>query len=82
MKYMTDREILDTNINLDNPCLTKEKKEVRDLLYDFRDAFSFRDEIETCLSIKVEIDIMDKIPFFIRPFHAKDEDKAILDKEM
>ena len=32
-KYMTNREILDTYINLDNSCLTKEeKKEVRDLL--------------------------------------------------
>ena len=45
-KYMTDREILDTYINLDNSCLTKEeKKEVRDLLYEYNDAFSLRDEI-------------------------------------
>ena len=35
-----------------------------------------------CPNIKVEIDIMDNSPFFIRPFHAKEEDKAILDKEM
>ena len=41
-----------------------------------------RDEIGTCPNIKVEIDVMDKSPFFIRPFHAKEEDKAILDKEM
>ena len=34
-KYMTDREILDTYINLDNSCLTKvEKRQVRDLLYE------------------------------------------------
>ena len=25
---------------------------------------------------------MDNSPFFIRPFHAKEEDKAIMDKEM
>ena len=32
-KYMTDREILDKYVNLDNSCLTKvEKKEVRELL--------------------------------------------------
>ena len=32
-KYMTDREILDRYINLDNTCLTKaEKKEVKDLV--------------------------------------------------
>ena len=35
-----------------------------------------------CPNIKVEIDITDNSPFFIRPFHAKEEDKAILDKEM
>ena len=35
-----------------------------------------------CPNIKVEIDIMDNSPFFIRPFHAKEEDKAILDKEV
>ena len=35
-----------------------------------------------CTNIKVEIDVTDNGPFFIRPFHAKEEDKAILDKEM
>ena len=46
MKYMTDREILDTYINLDNSCLTKsEKKEVRNLFYEYRDTFSLRDKI-------------------------------------
>ena len=82
-KYMTDREIVDTNINLDNSCLTKaEKKEVRDLLYEYKDAFSLRDEIGTCPNIGVEIDVTDKTPFFIRPFHFKEEDKVSLDKEM
>ena len=41
-----------------------------------------RDEIGTCPNIKVEIDVTDNSPFFIRPFHAKEEDKAIFDKEM
>ena len=30
----------------------------------------------------MEIDVTDNSPFFMRPFHAKEEDKAILDKEM
>ena len=82
-KYMTDREILDKYINLDNSCLTKvEKTQVRDLLYKYKDAFSLRDGIELCLNIKIEIDITDKSLFFIRPFHANEEDKKILDKEM
>ena len=82
-KYMTDREMLDTYINLDNSCLTKEeKKVVRELLYESKDAFSLRDKIGICPNIEVEFDVMDKTPFFIRPFHAKEEDKIILDKEM
>ena len=45
-KYMTDREILDKYINLDNSCLTKIKKtQVRNLLYKYKDAFSLRNEI-------------------------------------
>ena len=55
---------------------------MRELIYDYKDAFSFRDKIGTCPNIKVEIDVMDNSPFFIRQFHAKEEDKAILDKEM
>ena len=82
-KCMTEREILDKYINLDNSCLTKrEKKEVRDLLCEYKDAFSLRDEIGMCPNIEVEIDVPAKTPFFIRSFHAKEEDKVILDKEM
>ena len=61
---MTDTEILDKCINLDDLCLTREeKKEVMDMLYKYRDAFSLRDEIGTCPNIEVEIDITDKSPF-------------------
>ena len=59
-----------------------EKKEVRNLIYEYKDAFSLRDEIGTCPNIEVEIDVTGKSPFFIRPFHAREEDKATLDKEM
>ena len=82
-KHMTDREILDKYINLKDSCLTKwEKQKLRDIIYNYKDAFSLRDKLGTCPNIKVEIDVMDNSPFFIRPFHAKEEDKAILDKEM
>ena len=81
--YMTDREVLDKYVNLDNSCLTKiEKTQVRDFLYKYKDAFSLRDEIGLCPNIEIEIDVTDKSPFFIRPFHANEEDKIILDKEM
>ena len=82
-KHMTDREILDKYINLDKSSLTRrEKKEVRDLLYKYKDAFSLRDEIVTCTNIEVDIDVTDKTPFFIRPFPTKEECKTILHKEM
>ena len=80
---MTDREILDKYTDLDKTCLSKgEKEEVRDLLYKYKDALSLRDEIGTCPSIEVEIDVTEESPFFIIPYHAKEEDKNTLDKEM
>ena len=68
-KYMTDREILEQYINLDNMCLTeKEKEEVMDMLYKYKEAFSLGEEIGTCHNIEVGIDVTDKSPFFIRPY--------------
>ena len=82
-KYIMDREILDKYVNLDNSCLTKiEKTHVRDLLCKYKDTFSLRDKIGLCPNIKIEIDVTDKSPFFIRPFHTNEENKVILDKEI
>ena len=59
--YMSDKEIQGKYIDLENSCLTKwEKKEVRNLIYEYKDAFNLRDEIGTCPSIEVEIDVTDK----------------------
>ena len=61
---MTDGEILEKFIDLENLCLTKEeKKEVMEMLYKYREVFSLRDEIGTCPNIKVEIEVTDKSPF-------------------
>ena len=82
-KCMTDKEILDKYIDLEKSCLTDtEWREVRDILYKYKDAFSLRDEIGICPIIEVEIAVTDKMPFCIRPYHAKEQDKTILDKEM
>ena len=82
-KYMTDQEILDKYRDLDSSCLAKqEKKEVMEMLYKYKEAFSLRDEIGTCPNIEVEIDFMDKTPLFIRPHHVREEDKALINKEM
>ena len=80
---MTDREILEKYINLNNSCLSKKEKiKAMDMLYKYKEAFSLRDEIGPCPNIEAEIDVMDKSPFFIRPYHVRQEDKAFIDKEM
>ena len=82
-RNMTDREILEKYINLEPSCLNKkEQVEVMDLLYKYREAFSLRVKIGTCPNIEVEIEVTDKSPFFIRPYHVRQEDKIIMDKEM
>ena len=82
-RHMTDREILEKYINLNNSCLGKEEKiTVMDMLYKYKEAFSLRGKIGTCPNIEVEIDVTDKSPFFIRPNHIREEDKAFIDKEM
>ena len=55
---------------------------VMDMLFKYKEAVSLRDEIGTCPNIEVEIEVTDKSPFFIRPYHVREEDKAIIDREM
>ena len=82
-RYMTDREILEKYINLDNSCLNEEERiKIMNMLFDYKEAFSLRDEIGTCPNIEVEIDVTDKSPFFVRPYHVREKDKAFIDKEM
>ena len=79
---MTDREILEKHINLDDLCLTEsEKTQVRDMIYEYREAFSLRDKIGTCPNIEIDIYVTGRTSFFIRPYHVKKEDKRILDKD-
>ena len=81
-KYIPNREILDRFIDLDSSCLMKdERKEVMEMLYKYKEVFSPRDETATCPDIEVEIDVMDKSPFLIRPYHVKEEDKTLIDKK-
>ena len=79
----TDREILEKYIDLGVSCLHKEERlKVMDMLYKYKEAFSLRDEIGTCPNIEVEIEVTDKSPFFIRPYHMREEDKVVINKEM
>ena len=59
-------------LDLEKWCFSElEKKEVRHILYRYKDTISLRDEICTCPDIEVEIDITDKSPFLIRPYHPR-----------
>ena len=79
-RTMMDKEILEKYIDLGTSCLNKEEK--LKVLYKYKEAFSPRDEIGTCPNIEVEIEVTDKSPFFIRPYHVREEGKAVIDKEM
>ena len=82
-RNMTDREILEKYTDLKNSCLDKEEKvKAMDMLFKYKEAFSLRDKIGTCPNIEVDIDVTDKSPFFIRPYHVREDDKAIIDREM
>ena len=82
-KYMTDKEILDKYIDLKDSCLDEaERKQVMKMLYEYKDVFSLRDKIGMCPNIEVNIEVMDNSPFFLRPYHVKEEDRAVLDKDM
>ena len=73
---MTDREILEKYIDLEKSCLTeKGKKEEMHMLYRYKETFSLRDEIGTCPNIQVKIDVINKSPFFIRPYHVQNYKK-------
>ena len=65
-RNMSDREILDKYIDIENSCLSdSEKKQVIDMLYEYKDTFILRDEIGTCLNIEVEIDVTYMSPFLL-----------------
>ena len=62
--------------------MRQERKPVMEMLYEYKDVFSLRDEIGMCPNIEVNIEVTDNSPFFIQPYHMKEEDRAVLDKEM
>ena len=72
------KEILDKYVDLEISFLSDSgKKQVMDMSYKYNYAFSLRYEIGTCSNIEIEINITDKSPFFIRPYHVKEKDKYI-----
>ena len=82
-RTMTDEEIINKYVNLEDSDLTeKEKKQLRKVILRYRPAFSLRDEIGVCPHMEVDLELTDTTPFFIRPFPIKENEKDIIDKEM
>ena len=82
-RFMNDEQIIRKNLNLSESILTEEEKEeLWELAIKYRKAFSLRDEIGECPNIKVDIDVIDESPFFVRPFPISEEDKPIMDRQM
>ena len=78
---MTDEEILDKYIDLSNSDLTSDEKEtLMNIIKEYKQAFSLRDEIGQCPNINIDIDVIDDSPFFVRPFPIHEEDKPIMHK--
>ena len=46
------------------------------------DSTCLSEEEKKCPNIQVGIDVIDKLPFFIRPYHVREEDKKVIGKEM
>ena len=79
----TDEEIMRKHVDLSKSALNpKEKEKFIKVLMKNKDVFSLRDEIGVCPDLKIDLEVNDKTPFFIRPYAIKEEHKKLVDKEM
>ena len=70
-------------LNLKDSVLDKKgKEEFLTNIELFTDIFSLRDKIGTCPFIEVHLKLKDKMPFFVRLYPMKEEQKKVIQKEM
>ena len=82
-RNMTDTKILQMKLNLKDSVLDKKgKEEFLTNIEQFTDIFSLKDEIGTCPFIEVHLKLKDEMPFFVRPYPMKEEQKKVIHKEM
>ena len=76
-RFQTDRQILESAVDLSQSCLTSAQKvEFFDLMEKYKDAFCLRDEIGLAPHMQLHLDMTDKMPFFIRSFTVKEDMKT------
>ena len=84
-RHQTDMEIIQETINLQDCCEEVDesmKESIRNLCHKYAPAFSLRDEIGTCESLEVDLNLKDEDPFNYRPHNMNERDKDVIDKEM
>ena len=82
-RHMSDIEILDQAVDLSQSKLTrKEKKQLKQMIFDNKDAFSLRDEIGHCPNMTIDIQVIDDTDFFVRPYPISETDKPFMDRQM
>ena len=82
-REMSDLEILKTYVKLDEAHISDaEKEEAYQIMLRNKNAFSLRDEIGVCPYLQVHLDVIDKTPFYVRPFPASESDKKLIDAQM
>ena len=82
-RNMTDEEIMRMKIPLDKSRLNDaEKERLIEMVLDYKQAFSIRDEIGTCPFFEVKLQLRDDKPFFVRPYNVREDLKPIIQKEM
>ena len=63
---MSDEEILQNTTDLPKSALDEAgKKELMNLVYKYKHAFSLHDEIGECPNLEINIDVIDDSPFFV-----------------
>ena len=78
---VTDELILEKFIDLsDSDLSSSEKDTLLKLVKQYKEAFSLRDKIGKRPNIKIDIDVVDDSPFFVRPFPIHEEDKPLMDR--
>ena len=65
---MTDEEILDKYIDLSSSDLNTEEKNTLMNIIKLHKEVCLRDERGKCPNIKIDIDVINDSPFFVRPF--------------
>ena len=75
---MTDKEILESTIDLSEACITERQKQaLYKILLKYREAFSLRDEIGLCPNMEVNLETKDETLFFIRPFPIRKKKRLL-----